>query len=107
MTLYVLGFLPVDHCLSKPKLINLTDITRQTANVRYLTLNQESVASHLLGLIRAYCLENRRSHVPEHTLSCLGEAPALGWVGYDERYLVSSVGGLGLAIRELLFSALL
>jgi hypothetical protein len=69
------------------------------ANARHLTLNQETAASHFLGLFQTHSLEDRGGDVAEDPLS-LVETPALGGIRHDERDLVSGVRGLGLAIWE-------
>lgn len=65
-----------------------------------LSLLEERLASHLLGLGQAHGREDGGGDVTQDTLVVL-EAPALGVVGHDEGHLVGGVAGLGLAVGEL------
>ena len=65
-----------------------------------LSLDKEVVASHLLGLRKTHSRKDSRSDITKDTALLL-EAPALRSVGHDEGDLVGSMGGLGLAVREL------
>jgi hypothetical protein len=104
MTLHVLAFYLLGHYLSKLKFCEnqkLARIIQQAGkrNARFLTLNQETVASHFLGLLQAHGLEDCRGHITKDAVG-LGEAPALGCVGHDEWDLVGGVRGLGLSVRK-------
>lgn len=67
-----------------------------------LTLDEETVTSHFLGLGQAHSLENRRCDITQNAV-CLLQAPALGGVGHDEGDLVGCVRSLWLAVCELHF----
>ena len=60
------------------------------------------MARHLLWLVQAHSLENRRRNVSENTI-CLLETPAFRRVGHDEGYFVGCVRGLGFAVFEFHF----
>jgi hypothetical protein len=67
-----------------------------------LTLNQKTVASHLLWLLQAHSLENRRRNVTKDAVGLL-KTPALGRVGHDKWNFVGCVRGLGFPVCEFHF----
>lgn len=73
-----------------------------TATQGNLTLDQKTASSHLLWLLQAHSLEDRRRDIAEDTVGLL-QGPAFGGVGHDEGNFVGCVGGLGLAVFEFHF----
>ena len=67
-----------------------------------LTLYQKALPRHLLRLLQAHNLENRRRNVTEDAVRLL-QTPAFGCVGHDEGDFVGCVRGLGLSVSEFHF----
>ena len=69
---------------------------------RNLTLDEETVSSHLFWLLKAHGLEDGGCNISKDAIFLL-ETPALGCVRHNEGDFVGGVGGLWLAVFKFHF----